>query len=322
MEACKLAKEIRTESFQDKAPVSSLLRKCRTIVKLLEREDQLEWIDLELNGYSERFPTFKELKGNLPPYRWAVRQFMDERGNPILLGQKVDFLQEYPLVMSILELEGFTTTGMFIQGDEIVMMLRDKFNIPAIQSHVPPNTIVRAIDAVKTRIQEFVDNIIPELGHEPEEPTIEKLDNYALYKALNLHPRIREASEALFKDGHYSNAILDAFKEINNFTKEKSGRTDLDGKTLMEQVFKFDFKDDNITKKPLLQINDLQSQSDRDEQRGFQFLFMGAMLGIRNPKAHDRIAQTDHFRTLEYLAFASLLCKRIDEARKNLLDST
>lgn len=86
----------------------------------------------------------------------------------------------------------------------------------------------------------------------------------------------------------------------------------------MDQVFKFEFRDGNITKKPSIQINDLQSQSERDEQQGFQFLFMGATLGIRNPKAHDRVAQKDHFRTLEYLAFASLLCKRVDEAKKNL----
>ena len=67
-EAYELAKELREESFQDKTSVSSLLRKCRTVVKLLKRESEFEWIGLELNGYSERFPTYKELEANLPSY--------------------------------------------------------------------------------------------------------------------------------------------------------------------------------------------------------------------------------------------------------------
>ena len=42
---------------------------------------------------------------------------------------------------------------------------------------------------------------------------------------------------------------------------------------------------------------------------------MGAMVGIRNPKAHDNIIQADPYRMLEYLAFASLLMKRVEEGK-------
>ncbi len=228
VEAYRLAKEVREELFQDKMSASSLLRKCRSIAKLLKRESQFEWISLELDGYSEKFPTYKELEDSLPSYRWAVRQFFDQWGKPILVTEKIaDLIQDYPLVQSMAELEGFTTTGMYIQGDEVIVMLRDKFNVPAPQSHVPSHRIVRAVDAVKTRVQEFVDNIISdsvqipvgslisELAQTQEDQSIEKPDTHALYKALSLHPRIREASEALFKDGHYSSAILEAFKEVN-----------------------------------------------------------------------------------------------------------
>jgi uncharacterized protein (TIGR02391 family) len=330
MEAYRLAEEVRKELYQNKTSASSLLRKCRSIAKLLKNERQFEWIDLELNGYSDKFPTYKELKGNLPSYRWAVRQFFDQWGKPILVTGKIaDLIQDYPLVQSMAELEGFATTGIYVQGDEAIAMLRDKFGVPALQSHVPSHRVVRVIDAVKSRIQEFVDEIISDSSQtrvdglisraakEGVKQSIGKRDAYALYRALDLHPRIRKASEALFRDGHYSSAILEAFKEVNSTVKERSGRTDLDGKPLMDQVFKFELKDGNVMKKPSIQLNDLQSQSDRDEQQGFQFLFMGASLGIRNPKAHDRVAQTDPFRTLEYIAFASLLCKRMDEARKN-----
>jgi uncharacterized protein (TIGR02391 family) len=127
------------------------------------------------------------------------------------------------------------------------------------------------------------------------------------YELSSLHPRIREVSEQLFIDGHYGSAIFEAYKTVNNVVKEKSGMKDLDGEGLMSTVFSL--------KNPILRLNDLQETSDRDEQRGFMFLFMGAWTGIRNPKGHDVVNQKDPIRTLEYLAFASLLVRRAEESK-------
>ncbi len=136
----------------------------------------------------------------------------------------------------------------------------------------------------------------------------EKLEDAAgeanyLFDKMKLHPKIIEASESLFKDGHYAPAILEAFKAVNNFVKQKTGKS-LDGKALMAEVFS--------ERNPCIKLNDLKTKSDEDEQEGFKFLYMGAMVGIRNPKAHDTVQQKDPYKTLEYLAFASLLIKRID----------
>lgn len=120
-----------------------------------------------------------------------------------------------------------------------------------------------------------------------------------------LHPIIKEVSKRLFSDGHYAQAILEAYKAIVNEVKKISGIRNLDGKPLMEKVFSIN--------NPVIKFNDLQSQSDKDEQVGLMLLFSGAVLGIRNPKAHDNIVQKDKIRTLEYLFFASLLLKRLDE---------
>ena len=125
-----------------------------------------------------------------------------------------------------------------------------------------------------------------------------------LFDKMQFHPRVIVASKSLFATGHYAQAIFEAFKDVNNFVKEKTVLS-LDGKALMSKVF-----NENA---PIIRLNELLSQSDRDEQEGFKFLFMGAMVGIRNPKAHDSIAQPDPYRTLEYLGFASLLMKRIEE---------
>ena len=65
-------------------------------------------------------------------------------------------------------------------------------------------------------------------------------------------------------------------------------------------------------------LNDGLSESDRNEQEGFQLIVMGAMQGIRNPKAHDLNAPLEDDRAFEYLAVASLLMRRLDDAEARL----
>ena len=127
---------------------------------------------------------------------------------------------------------------------------------------------------------------------EPPSRTAE-VPNY-LFDKMQFHPRVITASKSLFESGHYAQAIFEAFKAVNNFIKQKTG-LNLDGKQLMAKAFN--------EKGPVIKLNELKTQSDRDEQEGFKFLFMGAMVGIRNPKAHDDVVQTDPYRTLEYLDF-------------------
>jgi uncharacterized protein (TIGR02391 family) len=130
------------------------------------------------------------------------------------------------------------------------------------------------------------------------------------YLADQLHNVIKKVSNELFYDGHYAQAIFEAYKAVNNLVKEKSRREDLDGQELMSTVFNY--------KNPILRLNKLRSQTDRDEQMGFMFLYMGAMSGIRNPKAHDIVKQDDPTRTMEYLALASLLARRVEESEVRL----
>lgn len=138
-------------------------------------------------------------------------------------------------------------------------------------------------------------------------PTPRQPKPLALFDSLKLHPRIVQVARPLFADGHYAQTIFEAFKVVNNMVKAKSGLTDCDGKHLMATAF-----DES---RPVIKLNQLRDRSAKDEQEGFKFLFMGSMQGIRNPKAHDTTVQRDPLRTLEYLALASLLAKRLDEAR-------
>jgi uncharacterized protein (TIGR02391 family) len=129
-----------------------------------------------------------------------------------------------------------------------------------------------------------------------------------LFDGLKIHPKVKKVSESLFKGGHYSQAIFEAFKLINLEVKRKSKITNKDGTNLMYRVF-----DEN---NPILKLNPLKSLSDKDEQYGFKFIFAGSMLGIRNPKAHEIVKLKDPYKALEYLSLASLLLKIIDACKR------
>lgn len=60
----------------------------------------------------------------------------------------------------------------------------------------------------------------------------------------------------------------------------------------------------------------MDTESGRNVQKGYMEMFAGAMIGIRNPKAHanQRITWKDAVRKLH---FASLLMYKVDQAINN-----
>lgn len=123
------------------------------------------------------------------------------------------------------------------------------------------------------------------------------------YEAFELHPEINRAVGKLYRDGHYAEAVEKSVKALNGLVRLRSG-LELDGVTLMEQAFN--------PKSGALKFNSLMDESDINEQKGFMYLFMGAVTGLRNPRAHRIIDDTPE-RALEFLAFVSLLAKLLDE---------
>ncbi len=122
---------------------------------------------------------------------------------------------------------------------------------------------------------------------------------------VNLHEKISEVSLELFKNGHYTQAIFESVKTLNNYIKEKANIQDKDLSDAMAHAFN--------ERNPLIKLNDLETRSEKDEQEGFKLIYMGVMKGIRNPKAHENVIQNDKNRTIEYLAFISLLFRRAEE---------
>ena len=129
----------------------------------------------------------------------------------------------------------------------------------------------------------------------------------SVFRNLNLHSAIAAASTETYENGHYRESVLNASIALVNYVKEKSRRRDLDGSGLMSTVFS--------AKRPILAFNDLSNQTERDEQEGFMHLFMGAALALRNPRAHA-ISDDSPEMALDYIAFLSMLAKRLDGAKR------
>ncbi len=124
---------------------------------------------------------------------------------------------------------------------------------------------------------------------------------------LTLHPELARAVTTLFADGHYANAVEDGCKVLDGMVKVRSGRYDLSGTELMQAVFS--------VKKPTLRFNKLESESDRSEQQGMMFLYAGAMLALRNPRAHA-IREDEADAALEYIGLVNLLLRALDRTSR------
>jgi uncharacterized protein (TIGR02391 family) len=122
-----------------------------------------------------------------------------------------------------------------------------------------------------------------------------------------VHPEVVKVAKTRFDTQHFADAAEAAFKLINErvkaIVKERTG-SECDGAPLMQKAFSSD--------KPVIILDDLSTQTGKSIQLGYQQIFSGAMIGIRNPKAHSNV-QIDATRSLHFIFLASLLMSKIDE---------
>ena len=86
-----------------------------------------------------------------------------------------------------------------------------------------------------------------------------------------------------YEAGNYSHAILEAMHHLSVVLREKSG-ADGDGAALVGQALGGE--------SPKLRLNALQSESERNIQKGFEQIVRGIYLAIRNPRSHEQAKDT------------------------------
>lgn len=109
------------------------------------------------------------------------------------------------------------------------------------------------------------------------------------FKVYHTHPALKSALKLLYKS-EFEAAAREAFVTLENYIKKKSG-LDSHGFDLATKALSFevDKKTGEIKKVPMISINQLENESDRNEQDGIRYMLMGFFQGPRNLYQHNHI---------------------------------
>ena len=145
-------------------------------------------------------------------------------------------------------------------------------------------------DAVRSTIRAWLG-----LLSQPVPATDNPLDRY------DLHPTVRRVAGPLVAGKHLNQALLNVCIALNNAVQDVAVQPTLDGSALMQRVFS--------PNNPILRC-----AQDTTEQQGWMFLFTGAIMAIRNPRAHRLLDDLTETEAMEWLIFLSALFRALDTA--------
>ncbi len=104
---------------------------------------------------------------------------------------------------------------------------------------------------------------------------------------MNLQTHIRSelwlAISNTYQAENYSHAILDAMHYLSNTLREKTG-VDGDGVSLVGQALSGD--------SPRLRLSKLQTETEKNIQKGIEHILRGMYWAIRNPRSHEQAEDT------------------------------
>ncbi len=125
------------------------------------------------------------------------------------------------------------------------------------------------------------------------------------FELRNVHSGFPPKVRKLFDNGHGAEATFLAFKYVEKVVQKHANVAEI-GEKLMMIAFNPDG--------PVLKLNGLTNLSEKDEQRGYRFVFAGAVVAIRNPGGHEVELSDDPDVCLDHLTFASLLLRRLERS--------
>lgn len=124
-----------------------------------------------------------------------------------------------------------------------------------------------------------------------------------------VHPDVLSFCRAELVAENYFHAVLEATKSVAAKLRKLSGLSG-DGASLVDCTL--------CGEKPVIGINELRTESEHSEQRGFANLVKGMFGMFRNPTAHEArvLWQMSIADAEDLLSMASLVHRRLDAARK------
>jgi uncharacterized protein (TIGR02391 family) len=301
-QAATLYRELRAKAST--APLSELLQSLVILAGEVNDKEVGKWAKLELGGYLRDNP---EMNSDVvvPEYRTVVGLWHDRYGRPLVINNpKLQFVNSYRLRNGVAELEQLSQDDRphTLLDPGHAEVFREELNVDVDRIVFGSREVGGVLSNIRTRFIDQLSKLRDGLKYARDEIVPEDMENRLELEGF--HALVIKHAGKLFADGHYRQAILDTYIALIDQVKSLSGRYDLDGTPLMNTVFS--------PKTPKLSIS-----SDADEQLGFMWLFAGAVMGVRNPKAHAVTPHPDKQTTLEWLGFASVLFRVLDGATKN-----
>jgi uncharacterized protein (TIGR02391 family) len=128
-----------------------------------------------------------------------------------------------------------------------------------------------------------------------------------------VHDDVLHYCRAELLQENYFHAVFEAAKSIAAKIRSLSGLTS-DGAELAQSAFGLP-KDGSA---PILAINNLKTDTDRGEQRGFTNLLIGLFGTVRNPLAHNPRVEwpMEERDALDILTLTSLIHRKLDRAQR------
>ena len=117
--------------------------------------------------------------------------------------------------------------------------------------------------------------------------SLKKLKGF--FEVYNIHTALSDAVQLIYKS-EFESAAREAFVAVESYLKKKSG-LDSHGFDLATRAlsFEIDKQTGEIKRAPLIAINDLKNESERNEQDGIRYMLMGFFQGPRNLYQHNHI---------------------------------
>ena len=123
----------------------------------------------------------------------------------------------------------------------------------------------------------------------------------------NIPDPLWEAVASTYEAENYSHAILEAIHYMSNLLRERAG-VDGDGAALVGHALGGDL--------PKLKLNSLQTESDKNVQKGFEQILRGIYTGIRNPRSHEQASDNKESADaiIHFLGYIVMLLNASKEA--------
>jgi len=116
--------------------------------------------------------------------------------------------------------------------------------------------------------------------------------NKSIFTNENFTRELVEAVDNRLENEQYEDAVKQALLYLTSFVRGKTGLIE-DGVSLMSKTFKKD--------NPAIKINNLSSDTDKNEQQGVMFIGQGIYSAFRNPlnhSIHTKLTEKDCIRQL------------------------